>query len=98
MDEAEKLSDRLAIIDKGHMVFLGGVEEAKIRAGHGMQVVVESLNNGGERQILSPNSDEEILAIVQKEIQEGRRVTFKPPTLEDAFIAIVGGGIDDEGA
>ena len=96
MDEAERLSDRLAIVDKGQVVFLGGVEEAKARAGHGMQVIVESLNNGNDRQVLTPSSDEEIVQIVQRGIKEGRRVTFKPPTLEDAFIAMVGGGIDDE--
>ncbi len=98
MDEAEKLSDRLAIVDKGQVVFLGGVEEAKARAGHGMQVIVESGNNGNGRQVLQPSSDEEIVQIVQQGIREGRRVTFKPPTLEDAFIAMVGGGIDDESA
>ena len=96
MDEAERLSDRLAIVDKGRTLFLGTVDEAKAHVGHGMQVVVESTNNGGERQVLSPNSDQEILAIVQRGIQEGKRVTFKPPTLEDAFIAMVGGSIDDE--
>ncbi len=98
MDEADKLSDRLAIVDKGRIVFLGPVEEAKTRAGQGMQVIIESNNNGGERLVLSPTSDQEILQIVQRGIQEGKRVTFKPPTLEDAFIAMVGGGIDDEGA
>ncbi len=98
MDEAEKLSDRLAIVDKGRMIFLGNVEDAKARVGHGMQVIVESGNNGGERQVLSPTSDQEIIEIVQRGIQEGRRVTFKPPTLEDAFIEMVGGGIDDESA
>ncbi len=97
MDEAEKLSDRLAIVDKGQIVFLGSVEAAKAHAGHGMQVVVESNGNGGERQVLTPASDAEILRIVQQGIQEGKRVTFKPPTLEDAFIAMVGGTIDDEG-
>jgi len=98
MDEAERLSDRLAIVDKGQVVFLGSVEAAKAHAGHALQVVVESNNNGGERQILTPASDAEILRIVQQGIQEGKRVTFKPPTLEDAFIAMVGGSIDDEGA
>jgi ABC-2 type transport system ATP-binding protein len=98
MDEAEKLSDRLAIVDRGRMVFLGNVDEAKARVGHGMRVIVESGNNGGERQVLSPTSDQEIIQIVQRGIQEGHRVTFKPPTLEDAFIAMVGGGIDDESA
>jgi len=98
MDEAEKLSDRLAIVDRGQVVFLGSVEAAKAHAGHGMQVVVESNDNGGTREVLSPSSDQEILAIVQRGIQEGKRVTFKPPTLEDAFIAMVGGTIDDESA
>ncbi len=100
MDEAEKLSDRLALVDKGQVMFLGGVDEAKARAGHGMQVVVESPNqaNGNGREVLTPRTDQEILAIVQQGIQEGKRVTFKPPTLEDAFIALVGGGSDDEGA
>ncbi|HYM40576.1 MAG TPA: ABC transporter ATP-binding protein [Thermoplasmata archaeon] len=98
MDEAERLSDRLAIVDKGRTVFLGSVEAAKAHAGHGMQVIIEALNNGGERQVLSPNSDQEIVQIVQRGIQDGKRVTFKPPTLEDAFIAMVGGNIDDESA
>ncbi len=96
MDEAEKLADRLAIVDKGQTVFLGGVEEAMTHGRHGMQVIIESANNGNGRQVLTPTSDEEILEIVQRGIHEGRRVTFKPPTLEDAFIAMVGGSIDDE--
>jgi ABC-2 type transport system ATP-binding protein len=98
MDEAERLSDRLAIVDRGQVVFLGSVEAAKAHAGHGMQVIVEANGNGGERQVLSPTSDEEIVQIVQRGIREGKRVTFKPPTLEDAFIAMVGGGIDDASA
>ena len=100
MDEAERLADRLSIVDKGRMVFLGSVEDAKSRAGHGMQVVVEPgvLNNGTERRVYSPSSDQEILRIIQEGIERKERVTFKPPNLEDAFIALVGGGIDDEGA
>ncbi len=98
MDEAEKLSDRLAIVERGRMVFLGGVQEAMTHAQHGMEVIVESANNGNGREVLTPGSDEEILEIVQRGIREGRRVTFKPPTLEDAFIAMVGGSIDDESA
>ena len=99
MDEAEQLSDRLGIVDKGRLVFLGGVEEAKARAGNGMKVIVEAANgNGGAREVLSPKSEEDVLHIVQRGLQEKRRVTFKPTSLEDAFIALVGGGIDDESA
>jgi len=96
MDEAEKLSDRLAIIDRGQLAFLGTVEEAKAMAGTGMKVIVEPLKaNGDDRQVLEPKSNTEILEIVQRSLNDGRRVTFQPPTLEDAFIKIVGGSIEE---
>jgi len=97
MDEAEKLADRLAIVDKGRMVFLGGVDEAKAVGGNGMRVIIEPLaTNGGTREVLSPKSNEDIVAIVQRGLDQGRRVTFQPPTLEDAFIQMVGGSIDED--
>ena len=95
MDEAERLSDRLAIIDEGQLAFLGTVEEAKAVTGTGMRVIVEA-SNGNGREVLSPRSNEEILAIVERSIRDGRRVTFQPPTLEDAFIQLVGGSIENE--
>ena len=97
MDEADKLADRLAIVDRGRMVFLGGVDEAKAVGGNGMRVIIEPIaSNDGTREILSPKSNEEIVEIVQRGLDQGRRVTFQPPTLEDAFIQIVGGSIDEE--
>ncbi|HLE53743.1 MAG TPA: ABC transporter ATP-binding protein [Thermoplasmata archaeon] len=97
MDEAEKLADRLAIVDKGRIVFLGGVDEAKAVGGNGMRVIIEPLAaNGGTREVLSPKSNEDIVAIVQRGLDQGRRVTFQPPTLEDAFIQMVGGSIDED--
>jgi len=97
MDEADKLADRLAIVDRGRMVFLGGVDEAKAVGGNGMRVIIEPIaRNDGTREILSPKSNEEIVEIVQRGLDQGRRVTFQPPTLEDAFIQIVGGSIDEE--
>ena len=95
MDEAEKLADRLAIVHQGALAFLGTVDEAKALAGTGMRVIVEPAKaNGGERQVLNPKSDGEILGIVQRSLVQGDRVTFQPPTLEDAFIKLVGGTID----
>jgi len=61
-----------------------------------MKVIVEPLAaNGNTREVLEPKSNEEILAIVQRSINDGRRVTFQPPTLEDAFIKLVGGSIEE---
>ncbi|MEK6852174.1 MAG: ABC transporter ATP-binding protein [Candidatus Thermoplasmatota archaeon] len=99
MDEAEKLANRLAIIEKGRLAFLGTVDEAKAQAGVGMRLIVEAPGgNGNSREILRPSSNEEILRVVERSIREGLKVTFQPPSLEEAFIHIVGGSIDDEAA
>ncbi len=97
LDEAEILADHLLIVDKGRNVFLGTVEEAKGDTGIGMRVIVEpAAGNGGQREILEPRSDEEILSIVERGLREKRKVTFKPASLEEAFIKIVGGSIESE--
>ncbi|HYS99396.1 MAG TPA: ABC transporter ATP-binding protein [Thermoplasmata archaeon] len=97
LDEAEMLADHLLIVDKGRNVFLGTVEEAKGDTGIGMRVIVEpAAGNGGQREILEPRSDEEILSIVERGLREKRKVTFKPASLEEAFIKIVGGSIESE--
>ena len=62
-----------------------------------MRVIVEpASSNGAEREILVPRSDEEVLAIVERGLREKRKVTFKPASLEEAFIKIVGGSIESE--
>jgi ABC-2 type transport system ATP-binding protein len=97
MDEAEKLANRLAIIEKGRLTFLGTVDDAKAKAGVGMRLIVEAPGgNGNSREVLHPSSNEEILRVVERAIREGLKVTFQPPSLEEAFIHIVGGSIDDE--
>lgn len=98
LDEAEMLADRLLIVDKGRMAFLGTVEEAKGDTGLGMRVLMEPAagDGSGPMEVLEPHSDEEILAIVERGLREKRKVTFKPASLEDAFIKIVGGTIESE--
>jgi ABC-2 type transport system ATP-binding protein len=98
LDEAEVLADHLMIVDKGRMVFLGTVEEAKGDTGVGMRVIMEPAagNGSASPEILEPQSAEETLAIVERGLREKRKVTFKPASLEDAFIKIVGGTIESE--
>lgn len=100
MEEAEVLADSLAIIDQGRALFLGTVEEAKAATGTGMQVVIEPAvgDGGSNKEVLTPRSNQEILEIVQRGVRENRRVVFKPPTLEEAFIKLVGGSIENEAA
>ena len=98
LDEAEILADHLLIVDKGRTVFLGTVAEAKGDGGAGMRVIIEPAagNGSGAPEVLEPRSDEEILAIVERGLRERRKVTFKPASLEEAFIKIVGGSIESE--
>jgi len=97
LEEAEHLADRLVIIDKGRPIFLGTVGEAKGLAGGETRVLVDDLAvNGNGPQILRPQSDREVLEIVERSLRNGWRVSFQPPSLEDAFIRLVGGTIDAE--
>lgn len=98
MDEAQHLADRLAIMEKGQVAFLGTVDQATEVAGVGMRMIVESPTDGGQREVLHPRSNGEILKVVEDSVRNNLRVTFQPPSLEEAFISIVGGSIDDETA
>ncbi|HEY4823185.1 MAG TPA: ABC transporter ATP-binding protein [Candidatus Bathyarchaeia archaeon] len=97
MDEAEALADSLAIIDRGRTVFLGTVDEAKSTAGVETRVIIEPLRGDGtmNREVLTPRTNQEIIEIVQRGLKENLKVTFKPPSLEDAFIHLVGGSIEN---
>src|SRR3989442_1046250 len=98
LDEAEILADHLLIVDKGRTAFLGTVEEAKGDTGLAMRVIVEPAagNASASPEVLEPRSAEEILAIVERGLRAKRKITFKPASLEDAFIKIVGGSIEVE--
>lgn len=97
MDEADALADKLIIIDKGKNMFLGSVSEAKSTIGTETKVILET--PGGttkEREIFSPKTDQEMIEAIQRGIKNGKHVTFKPPTLEEAFIHYAGGSIEEE--
>src|SRR5436309_3107204 len=89
---------RPQIVDKGRTVFLGTVDEAKGDTGIGMRVIAEPAAGNGTAspEVLEPQSAEEVLAIVERGLREKRKVTFKPASLEEAFIKIVGGSIEVE--
>jgi ABC-2 type transport system ATP-binding protein len=97
MDEAESLADSVGIMERGKTVFLGTVEEAKAVTGMKMRVLVEPLlaNDNAKRELLTPNSNHEIMEIIERGLRENMKVTFKPPSLEDAFIRLVGESIEE---
>jgi ABC-2 type transport system ATP-binding protein len=96
MDEAENLADKLLIIEKGKKVFFGTVDEAKKATGAEMKIYLQKPGTTSmDREVITPHSDQEIMAAVQRGISEGKLVTFKPPTLEEAFIHFAGGAIEE---
>lgn len=97
MDEADALADKLLIIHQGRMAFFGTVEEAKMAAGQEIKVILQP--PGGttlDREVRIPKTHQEMIEIIQQGIKEGKHVTFKPPSLDEAFIHFVGGSIDEE--
>ncbi|MDE1821928.1 MAG: ABC transporter ATP-binding protein [Euryarchaeota archaeon] len=99
LDEVEALADRLAIIDRGRVLFEGTVHEAITGSGSSTMVDLappSSLQGAnGHAETIAVRNDEELLAVVQRGQREGRKVSVRPPSLEDAFMRRVGGPLDE---
>jgi len=104
MEEAEMVSDRLAIIHKGELMAQGSVEEIKGLVKERFRVVVEGslkalekyINNNssvsfGNRRIIYVGDGDEAIELVRKAIENGLKAEASPITLEDVFVKLVGG-------
>jgi ABC-2 type transport system ATP-binding protein len=104
MEEAEMISDRLAIINKGKVVAEGTPEEVKGLAKEKLRVVVEGnskdtkllQNNNrvvkfGGKQIIYLKDENEAIELVKTALKKGLKAEIAPVTLEDVFVRIVGG-------
>jgi ABC-2 type transport system ATP-binding protein len=109
MEEAEMVSDRLAIINKGELVAQGTVEEIKGMAKEKFRVVVEGsskvlekLANAntsvsfGNRKIIYVKDGDEAIELVKKALKNGLKAEASPITLEDVFVKLIGGGEEFE--
>jgi ABC-2 type transport system ATP-binding protein len=103
MEEAEMLSDRLAIIDKGKVVAEGTLEEVKGLAKEKFRVVVEgnlqdltleknSHAKFGNKEIVYVADEDEALELVRTALKKGVRAEAARITLEDTFVKLVGRG------
>jgi ABC-type multidrug transport system ATPase subunit len=105
MEEAEMLSDRLAIIDKGNVIAEGTPEEIKDLSKEKFRVVVEGnmhdlglLENGdrvvkfGNKEIIYVADEDEALELVRTALKKGLKAETARITLEDVFVKLVGGG------
>ncbi|MGB9683596.1 MAG: ABC transporter ATP-binding protein [Candidatus Bathyarchaeales archaeon] len=109
MEEAEMVSDRLAIIHKGELIAQGTIEEIKSLTKEKFRVVVEgkslktldkfisnhsSVSFGSKRIIYIDNGDEAI-ELVKKALKNGLKAEASPITLEDVFVKLIGGEMNE---
>lgn len=101
MEEAEMLSDRLAIIHKGNVIAEGNLDEIKSLATEKYRVVVQGqLDNLssysevvklGDRNIVYVKNENEALKLLKSTLKTGLKAEASPVTLEDIFVKLVGG-------
>jgi ABC-2 type transport system ATP-binding protein len=104
MEEAEMVSDKLAIIHKGELMAQGSVEEIKGLAKEKFRVVVEGSlktlegyvsNNSsvsfGSKRIIYVEDGDEAIELIRKALKKGLKAEASPITLEDVFVKLVGG-------
>ncbi len=101
MEEAEMVSDRLSIVDKGSVVATGRLEEIKALMPQKYRVVVEGkfekladygeVVKLGDRNIVYVKTQDEALEVLKLALKKGLRAETSPVTLEDVFVELVGG-------
>lgn len=112
MDEVEYLADEVAVINKGRIVALGDTRDIIDRFGGARRIVVrnglnlvESIKGLAEEYSLSVSGNDLIIYIKDRDrvkdminviVSNGYEFYFKNPSLEDAFLRLVG-RIDEHG-
>lgn len=101
MEEAEMVSDRLAIINKGNVAACGRPDEIKKMMKERFRVVIngdfKQLSNFadvaklGDRSIVYVKTQEEAIDLLKTTLKMNLRAEASPVTLEDAFVKMVGG-------
>jgi ABC-2 type transport system ATP-binding protein len=101
MEEAEIVSDRLAIINKGSVIAAGRLDEIKASTQEKYRVVVEGqfekLSDYGEvaklgdRNIVYVKTQDKALELLKVTLKMNLRAEASPVTLEDVFVKLVGG-------
>ncbi len=107
MEEAEMVSDRLAIVHKGTAIAEGTPDQIKNLAKEKFRVVVDgdldslglAQDNSrivklGSKWIIYLKDDDEAVEIVRTALKNGLKAETAPITLEDVFVKLVGGETD----
>ncbi|MDO9537199.1 MAG: ABC transporter ATP-binding protein [Thermoplasmata archaeon] len=101
MDEAEMVSDRLAIINKGELIIVGTTAEIKKQVPFKYRVIVpeseidkskfSDITKIGDRLVIYLKNDEDAIELVREMLKKGVQAEAAPVTLEDAFVRLAGG-------
>jgi ABC-2 type transport system ATP-binding protein len=108
LDEAEALSTRLALFERGRLVLEGAPEDLRGRVRYPYRVTIqgsyprEELESFGkvtpiEGGYLVFAREAEARDLARTALERGHRVSMGPVSLEDIFLEVVGRSIEDEG-
>ena len=99
MEEAQKLCDRVGVMDRGSMLVMGTIEELlKNHGGDSVVVYHDELGHDGlgERKIVTRDPASEIAALIERGVRSGLRIDR--PDLESVFLNLTGRALRDGGA
>lgn len=97
MEEAEMVSDRICIVNKGNKVIEGTPELIKGQVTEKYRVVVKGTIPGresvnlGDKNIYYTRNEEEALVVLKDALHSGYKAEISPVNLEDVFIKLLGG-------
>jgi ABC-2 type transport system ATP-binding protein len=107
LDEAEQLSEELAVIEGGHLVYRGAPEQLKAKVGREVRL---QFSGGFEEAELTPfgrvlrerdrmtllTSRSAAAELTDRALGRGIAVSVGPVTLEEAFLELVGRRIEED--
>jgi ABC-2 type transport system ATP-binding protein len=108
LDEAEALSTRLALFERGALVLEGTPEELRSRVRYPYRVTIQGSYPRSELESYGRVSaieggflvfarESESRELARMALEKGLRVSMGPVSLEDIFLEVVGKSIEDEG-
>ncbi|MGC2360305.1 MAG: ABC transporter ATP-binding protein [Thermoplasmata archaeon] len=108
LDEAEALSTRLALFERGRLVLEGAPEDLRARVRYPYRVTIqgsyprEELESFGRVSVIEGGflifaREPEARDLARSALERGHRVSMGPVSLEDIFLDVVGRSIEEEG-
>ncbi|HXW66358.1 MAG TPA: ABC transporter ATP-binding protein [Thermoplasmata archaeon] len=108
LDEAEELSSRLALFERGRLVLAGSPEDLRARVRFPFRVTIqgatsrEELERYGRVSAIEGGAlvfarEPEARELARVALERGQRVSMGPVSLEDIFLEVVGRSIQEEG-